>query len=209
MPVDYNRIAGRNLDRITAISDGIFAVAMTLLVLDLKTPSSAVIRSGPQLLHTLAGMTPEFFTYFMSFLTLGIFWMGQQAQLNYVAESDRNFTWMHLAFLLGISMLPFSTRLLAEFILLRSALMCYWLNILFLGAVLYGAWRYATRASLISPEADIELRCAIERRVLIAQALYAASFALCIFDTRIAIACILLLQLNYVFAPKLPWLKGI
>jgi uncharacterized membrane protein len=209
MPVDYNLIAGRNLDRIPAISDGIFAVAMTLLVLDLKTPARELVHSNADLMHTLAGMSPEFFTYFVSFLTLGIFWMGQQAQLNFVDSSDRNFTWIHLAFLLGISMLPFSTRLLSEFILYRGALLCYWLNFLYLGIVLYASWRYAVRRKLLSAEATHELSCAVERRLLIAQALYAGSAALCFFDTRMSIALILLLQLNYVFAPKLPLLRHI
>jgi uncharacterized membrane protein len=145
----------------------------------------------------------------MSFLTLGIFWMGQQAQLNYVAEGDRNFTWLHLAFLLGVTLLPFSTRLLAEFITLRAALLCYWFNIFFLGLILYASWRYATSAGLISPEADQELRCAIERRILIAQILYALSVALCFFDNRISIALVLLLQLNFVIAPRIPLLRGI
>ena len=209
MPVDYNRIAGRNLDRISAISDGIFAVAMTLLVLDLKTPAGELIHSNGELMHALGSMSPQFFTYFVSFLTLGIFWMGQQAQLNYVSQSDRNYTWMHLGFLLGVSMIPFSTRLLSEFLLYRGALLCYWLNILYLGAFLYWSWRYAVRAKLISQETDDELRCAIERRVLIAQSLYACGAALCYFDTRLSIAVILLLQLNYVFAPKIPLLSRI
>lgn len=209
MAADYNKIAGRNLDRISAISDGIFAVGMTLLVLDLKTPAHEVIQNNGELMRTLAAMSPQFFTYFISFLTLGIFWMGQQAQLNFMAESDRNYTWMHLGFLLGVSMLPFSTRLLSEFILYRGALLCYWLNILYLGALLYTSWRYAVSANLISPDTDDELRCAIERRVLIAQSLYAGGAALCVFDTRISIAVILLLQLNYVFAPRVPLLSRI
>jgi len=209
MPVDYNRIAGRNLDRIAAISDGIFAVGMTLLVLDLKTPAQELIHTNGELMHTLASMSPQFFTYFISFLTLGIFWMGQQAQLNSMAGSDRNYTWMHLGFLLGVSMLPFSTRLLSEFFLYRGALLCYWLNILYLGTILYLSWRYAVKATLISPETDNALRCAIERRILIAQALYACGAALCFIDTRISIAVILLLQLNYVFAPKLPLISRI
>jgi uncharacterized membrane protein len=209
MPVNYNRIAGRNLDRIAAISDGIFAVGMTLLVLDLKTPAQELVHTNRELIQALCSMSPQFFTYFISFLTLGIFWMGQQAQLNSMAESDRNYTWMNLGFLLGVSMLPFSTRLLSEFILYRGALFCYWLNILYLGAVLYLSWRYAVKAKLINPETDDELRCAIERRILISQALYACGAALCFFDTRISIAVILLLQLNYVFAPKLPLLSRI
>jgi uncharacterized membrane protein len=59
MAANYNRIAGRNLDRTAAISDGIFAVAMTLLVLDLKVPAHANIQSSSDLLHALGAMTPS------------------------------------------------------------------------------------------------------------------------------------------------------
>jgi hypothetical protein len=56
-------------------------------------------------------------TYLMSFLTLGIFWNEQQAQLNHLERSDRHLTWIHMAFLFAVSLMPFSTRLLAEFML--------------------------------------------------------------------------------------------
>ena len=52
----------------------------------------------------------------MSFVTLGIFWVGQQTQFNHLNRSERQLTWMHLAFLFGVTLLPFSTRLLAEFL---------------------------------------------------------------------------------------------
>ena len=79
----------------------------------------------------------------MSFMTLGIFWVGQQTQLNHLAHSDRHLAWIHIAFLFAVSMMPFSTKLLAEFIAYRLALLLYWCNILALGAVLYASWRYA------------------------------------------------------------------
>ena len=65
----------------------------------------------------------------MSFLTLGIFWAGQQTQLNHIGEGTRDLTWIHLGFLFTITLLPLSTRLLAEFITYRGALGIYWLNI--------------------------------------------------------------------------------
>lgn len=205
----YNQIAGRSLERIAAISDGIFAVAMTLLVLDLKTPAGEAIHSDAGLLHALAGMYPQFITYLLSFLTLGIFWMGQQAQLSLLSASDRGFSWIHLGFLCGVSFIPFSTRLLAEYIEYRAAIFVYWMNLLLLGALLYISWRHAARHKLLKDEATEELRCAFERRVLVSQALYAAGALLCLIDDRLAIGVIILLQLNYVFAPRLPFLSRV
>ena len=89
MPLLYNKIQGRSLERLAALSDGIFAVAMTLLVLDLHVPAGVQIHSEHELLTALMDMAPSWITYGMSFLTLGIFWAGQQTQLNHIAEGSR------------------------------------------------------------------------------------------------------------------------
>ena len=203
MPTLYNHIQGRNLERLAALSDGIFAVAMTLLVLDLHVPSAGQIHSEAGLLAALAALGPQWITYAMSFLTLGIFWAGQQTQLNHIAEGARDLTWIHLGFLFAITLLPFSTRLLAEFIVYRAALGVYWLNILVPGAMLYWSWAYATRAHLIKADTPEEVRASICKRILIAQSLYAAGAALCFIATRVSIAAIVLVQLNYALAPGL------
>src|SRR5438309_8625213 len=115
MSTSYNQIAGQSVERMAALSDGIFAVAMTLLVLDLHTPVKEAIRTEQDLWHALAAMSPQLITYLMSFLMLGIFWNGQQVQLNCLARADRHVTWIHIAFLFAVSIMPFSTRLLSEF----------------------------------------------------------------------------------------------
>ena len=102
----------------------------------------------------------------MSFLTLGIFWAGQQTQLNHIGEGTRDLTWIHLGFLFAITLMPLSTRLLAEFITYRAALGIYWLNIFVPGAMLYWSWAHATRAGLIKPDTPDEVRNSICRRIL-------------------------------------------
>ncbi len=109
------------MERLAALSDGIFAVAMTLLVLDLHVPARELVRNDGDLRHALAAMSPQLLVYLMSFVTLGIFWVGQQTQLNHLERSDRDHTWVHLVFLFAVTLLPFSTRLLAEFISYRGA----------------------------------------------------------------------------------------
>jgi uncharacterized membrane protein len=123
MGARYNAIAGQSVERLAALSDGLFAVAMTLLVLDLKVPAGRAIESDQALLAALGELAPRLMIYLMSFLTLGIFWVGQQTQLSHFARSDRHLTWIHLAFLFTISLMPFSTALMAEFITLRTALL--------------------------------------------------------------------------------------
>jgi uncharacterized membrane protein len=206
MPVrpTYNLIAGQSVERLAALSDGIFAVAMTLLVLDLRVPAREAIHNGVELRRALLAMAPQCTAYLMSFITLGIFWVGQQTQLNHLARSDRSLSWIHILFLFAVSIMPFSTRLLAEFISYRTALIAYWLNILLLGAALYFSWLCALGSGLVKDDIPPAITTAIKRRIVIAQSLYAFGAALCVFSTYWSIAFIVLVQLNYAVAPRVP-----
>ena len=197
----YNRIQGRSVERLSALSDGIFAVAMTLLVLDIHLPAASAIHSQPELLRSLAAMAPQWAAYLMSFLTLGIFWAGQQTQLNHFAEGSRDLTWIHLGFLFAITLLPLSTRLLGEFIHYPAALLVYWANIFLAGATLYWSWKHAEANRLIRADTPPEIRAAICKRIVIAQTLYACAAALCFLRPWLSIVAIVVVQLNYVFAP--------
>ena len=203
----YNLIAGQSLERLAALSDGVFAVAMTLLVLDLHTPIVGEIHGEHDLLRALAALAPRLLVYMMSFLTLGIFWVGQQTQLNHFERADRDLTWVHLAFLFVVSLMPFSTSLMGGFIAYRVALVAYWLNILLLGTMLYASWRLALQRGLVAAD-FIASSAAIERRILVAQALYALGAALCVFSTYWSLAFIIILQLNYAIGlgPLRKWL---
>jgi uncharacterized membrane protein len=213
----YQHIAGHSLERLAALSDGIFAVAMTLLVLDIRVPASQALHAPAQvqalwqsgaftqeqaLWHALQPLGPNLLAYLMSFLTLGIFWVGHQTQLNHFERSNRHLTWIHLTFLLGITLMPFSTALLAAFITIRLALVVYWLNLLFLGVALLASWRYARRAGLIKKQTTPEMVAAVERRIVVAQTLYALAMVLCVVDTYVTIAVLVLLQLVSAVAPR-------
>ena len=202
MHTAYNRIAGQSVERLAALSDGIFAVAMTLLVLDLRPPAAETIHSERDLLHALLALAPRLLMYLMSFLTLGIFWVGQQTQLNYLERSARSLTWMHILFLATIAIMPFSTSMLAEFTAYRTALVLYWLNILLPGLALYWSWVCAMGLGLVQPETTPDIYKAIKRRIVIAQALYAFGALLSLLNTYWSIGLIVLVQLNYAIAPR-------
>ena len=181
-------------------------MAMTLLVLELRVPSlppGTTKIPEHALWQALAHLAPQILIYMMSFLTLGIFWVGQQTQMNYLERSHRSLAWIHMAFLFTITLMPFSTRLLAEFIEYRVALLAYWFNILLGGVALYLIWTCATKLGLTKSETPADVPRAIERRIVIAQTLYAAGALLCIFSTYWSIAFIVLVQLNYAIAPRL------
>jgi uncharacterized membrane protein len=201
----YNRVAGQSVERLAALSDGIFAVSMTLLVLDLRVPAAEAVHSEHDLRHALVLLSPRLVIFLMSVMTNGIFWVGQQTQLNQFARADRNLAWIHIAFLCAVTLTPFTTSLLAEFIHYRTALLVYWFNILLLGLVLYWSWSYATRAHLLADDLPGEIHPAVTRRIVIAQSLYAAGAALCFINTYYSIAAIVLVQLNYAIAPQFFW----
>jgi TMEM175 potassium channel family protein len=204
MSTVYNRIAGQNAERLAALSDGIFAFAMTLLVLDMRVPAIEAIHSEHDLWRGLVALGPRLVMYMMSFLTLGIFWLGQQTQLNHLERSDRSLSWIHIVFLFGVSIMPFSTMLLAEYTAYRIALVIYWLNILWLGGALYISWVCAIGLGLVKQDMAPEVPVAIKRRIVVAQTLYAFGALLCVFSTYWSIAFIVLVQLNYAIAPTIP-----
>jgi uncharacterized membrane protein len=208
--LSYNRLtAGRRLERIAGLSDGVFAIAMTLIVLEIHVPDAGPIRSEQDLWNALLGLGPRLLTYLLSFLTLGIFWNGQQTQLNLFASADRDLTWLQLAFLATIALMPFSTSLLAEFITYRIALLAYWLNIFAIGLLLYLNWEYATRKRLVTAEATPAISTVIRRRIFVGQSLYAFGALLCFINPLWSIAFIVLVQLNFAIAPKIPILSRI
>lgn len=206
MPVSYNDIAGEHIGRLANLSDSIFGVAMTLLILEIRLPADYV-QTDRQLWHAMIALAPRFLVYCMSFLTLGLFWNSQQVQLSRFDHGDRHLTWIHIAFLATVAITPFSTALLENFIHLRIALMFFWLNLLLLGLMLYASWRYACTNGLVRNDVSFETKSAIERRIMLAQALYAAGFAFCIFSTRLSIVAIALIQFALALAPTIWWFK--
>ncbi|HEV3404975.1 MAG TPA: TMEM175 family protein [Candidatus Dormibacteraeota bacterium] len=203
-------LSGTSPDRLSGISDGIFSVGMTLLlVLGLAVPVlNGAGTTEAQLWDGLQKLGPSLLVYTLSFMTLGIFWLGQGTQLAHLARSNRNYMWIHLLFLFAVTLVPFSTLLLARYYWLRIALIEYWLNIVLLGGALLWGLLYGLRANLFREEGRAEMAHLMRGRILIAQSLYAIATALClIFPTWVSIALIVLIQLNYVLAPRIPGLQ--
>jgi uncharacterized membrane protein len=205
----YNRLAGQSVERLAALSDGVFAVAMTLLVLDLRPPDVEAIHDETALWRALVALAPRLLIFLLSFMTLGIFWVGQQTQLNCLVRVDRDLSWIHLGVLVAVCLMPFSTSLVAEFIAMRLAVLVYWLNIVLLGAAVLGSWRYAVAAKLVRPDSPPQIGRHIQVRIFVAQGLYAFGAALCVINSYWSIGFILLVQLNYVIAPRLGILQRI
>lgn len=99
--------------RLEAFSDGVFAVAITLLVLDLRVPRDA--QPGG-LGHALNDLWPNYASYVVSFFIIGIIWVNHHAMLGFIRRVDRTLLFLNLLLLLFIALIPFPTALLAEYV---------------------------------------------------------------------------------------------
>ena len=206
MTEPYNRFSGQSLERLTSLSDGVFAVAMTLLVLDLRVPVGLVASRASEhgLWDALLKQGPSFAAYLLSFTMLGTFWLAQHTLLSIFDRCDRTLTWIHLGFLFMVSLLPFSAALLAHYVHLRLAVGAYWLNILLLGVGLEWAARYGRKALLPGDAAQARSRLAtFRRRILLAQALYAAAALVCLVSTVASVIALAFVQLYFIVSPRL------
>ncbi len=172
--------------RIEALSDGIFAIVMTLLVLELRVPAAEV---STDLAHSLALLWPKFISFIISFLILGIYWGGHHIQFGFVKRANFNFMWINIIFLLFVSLIPFSTALIGEHPYEQIALVIYGINLIICALILYASWRYARKNALIeSREISEELRRNARHKMLLPPTLYFIAILLSFIDTRLSLA---------------------
>lgn len=195
----YNHLAGQKISRIEALTDGIFAVAMTLLVLDIKVPGGK-FDSETDLIKTFTPLLPKFLSYLLGFMTLGIFWVGHSTQFKFIKNTDRHLTWISIFFWMFAAIIPFSTAFLSEHIHFKFAVGLYWLNIFLLGMILLIHWVYTSRKNLLDESVDETVFKAVQKRIIIAQTLYAIAALVCFINPILSVAIIILIQLNYAFA---------
>jgi uncharacterized membrane protein len=149
--------------RIEAFSDGVFAIAATLLVLEFGVGSTAGARLG----HELLAIWPSYLAYVTSFVTIGIIWINHDHNMRTIDRVDRTFMFINLLLLLDIAFIPFPTKLVADYLNRageRTAVLAYAATLLVM-AILYTIWWRCARTGrrLIAPDAtDAELR-AIDR----------------------------------------------
>jgi len=158
------RRRGFRTGRLEAFSDGVFAIAVTLLILDIGVSGTA----GHNLGAAIRGLWPSCLAYIASFSTIGAAWLAHNAITEYLDRADAAFVRLNLLLLLFISFLPFPTRLVAEFIRQdkaeRVAVTFYGIILLLSSTLLLVLWRYAVRAKLVRPDlADEEIELLTER----------------------------------------------
>jgi uncharacterized membrane protein len=158
------RRRGFRTGRLEAFSDGVFAIAITLLVLDIGVSATA----GQDLGGAIRSLWPSYLAYVASFSTIGAAWLGHNAITEYLDRADPAFVRLNLLLLLIVSFLPFPTRLVAEYIHTdnaeRVAVTFYGIVLVLATTMLLVLWRYAVRAKLVRPDlGDEEIELLTQR----------------------------------------------
>lgn len=138
---DQNR-AG--LERLVFFSDAVFAIAITVLVLDIHLPSGIVINNDDQLLAALKTLIPKYLAYIISFWVIGLYWINHHRKFLYVKKFDHLLLSLNLLFLMVIAFIPFPTTVISEFANLISSIF-YALVIALAGLFLTLLWLHAIR----------------------------------------------------------------
>lgn len=139
--------------RLEALSDGVFAIAMTLLVLEIKVPELPKTAASAEILHALREHGVIVFSFVLTFLLSGQFWLSHHIAFHYTKHVDRTLTLLNILFLMFVSLLPFTTALLGAFTLRQPlTLSLYFAHQLILGLLLNAHWWYARRQRLITAD---------------------------------------------------------
>ena len=191
--------------RIEALTDGIFAVAMTLLVLDLRLPDALALAAidDAGLRAALLTLLPKLESYVISFLVLCVFWLGHHRLMHLVRGVDHLFLWRNLLFILFITFVPFSTSLMGQYRSLDDAPLVYGVNLGLVLAAQFLMWRHALFHLMDGAHGEVAARWRTVRdRYAIAFIIVAAAVLLAALDWRFAAYLYLLLFFVGTMRPK-------
>lgn len=144
-PVDDKSSFSLDTHRIEALSDGIFAFAMTLLVMTLTIPDALSQSTNISLQTLLSGQVHKFINYFFSFLVLAVFWIVHHQQFHLIRRADFKLLWINIIILMLVALVPFSADIAGDFLGTVTAEVFFASNTMALGLLFLANWAYATR----------------------------------------------------------------
>ena len=175
------------LERIILFSDAVFAIAITLLVLEIKVPH---VGNDPKntLINILISMTPKFIGFFISFFVIGQYWIVHHKLFGFVDNYNGGLLWLNLIFLLSIVLMPFSTALYSENIKINLAFVIYCSNIFTSGIIAFILWRFigSAKRNLSELSQHKELLSYFSIRSLVIAFSFGAGVIISIFDPTTA-----------------------
>ena len=196
-------VAGLTTGRITAFSDGVFSIAITLLVLNLQIPKG--ITSLTDLLNRLQALWPNLMSYILSFVIIGIYWVAHHNMFHYIKRSNRMFLWINILLLMCVAFIPFPAGLLGQFSfvsqssLAKVAEIIYACNLILTNLMLSLLWWYATsHHRLVDQDIDPHFVNTVNRRNMTAPVVYAASIGLSFLNVYLSLIVFFLFPLYYI-----------
>jgi TMEM175 potassium channel family protein len=193
--------------RLETFADGVFAIAATLLVLELRVP-----ESSDDIVRHLLDLWPAYAAYLVSFMTIGIIWVNHHTLLEHCRRTDRRFLYLNLFLLVTVGIVPFPTALVGRYILsdqgATAALVVYGLGALLIAIAFAGVFFYATGGEHVMGDADAARRLRLEGRLFpIGLVSYAVGIALA-FVSPIASLIVYALTAGFYALPVLPLPRG-
>jgi uncharacterized membrane protein len=188
---------GKN--RIEALSDGIFAIVMTLLILELHVPSLPTTAANVEVTAAIFGLWPKFVSYVVAFVSLGVFWIAHHMMYHAVRRADRTLLWLNIAFFMLISLIPFATSVLNAFPRSLIAPFLFGANLALVGWVFFLQWSYiGSQSGMLAPFATSEYRASVRFRMLVVPIATTLTAIVCFWSSGISVAIYLLLLPLYV-----------
>ena len=192
----------RSTDRLEAFSDGVIAIAITLLILEVRVPTETAVEEAGGLGQALLKLWPSYLGYLLSFVIIGIMWANHHEIFRHIARTDHYLVLINLLFLFCIGFVPFPTALMADNLGHdgeRTAVIVYagWF---LLTALAYNLlWWYPSHdGRLLAPDADREVVQTITRRFRLGPPSYALAFVLAFLYPPASLAVLFLLAVLYV-----------
>ncbi|SIR50375.1 Uncharacterized membrane protein [Haladaptatus litoreus] len=178
-------LEGEGTERLEAISDGVFAIVLTLLVLQFEVPTVPSAQADSQLPSLLLELQPLLFSYLLSFFTVGLYWVIHQNLFQQIERHDRILLYLNLLFLLTISFLPFPTELIGTYST-RLTWGLYATNFALVGLTMTATWWYAARRDFTPEEITPHHARLISLRGLIVPAVFLLSMAVSLVSLELA-----------------------
>jgi uncharacterized membrane protein len=189
--------------RLEALGDGIFSVAMTILVIELALPAVKG-DSFSDFLHAIHETWTSFLCYVISFIVLGIMWFGHRMVFEYVGRTNRYFIFLGVLFYMVVCLVPFSTRFLAHDTLKWYAIMVYGINLSLCNLTLYAQWLYGiNRKSLLALEVPDEVKKEARNLFLLSPLVYSIAIAIAFFYPIASIIIFVVTPVLYLIPNKL------
>lgn len=151
-----NSNRGLQLERIVFFSDAVFAIAITLLIIEVKVPHLDHAATDREFVMALVKLLPNFVGYFFSFLVIGAYWIGHHKIYGHIVDWDYGLVWRNVFFLLAIAFMPFSTAFFSEYVSRMVPIILYATSFTMAGVLEVILWRYAMRKGLTDPATSRE-----------------------------------------------------